>query len=102
MPVLWTLTALEQLGEIEDFIARDNPARAITFVAELKRHAETELTTNHQIGRMVPEIRRPDIRELIYRNYRIVYRIGEGEALILTIFEGHRLLRQDEICPALP
>jgi toxin ParE1/3/4 len=50
-----------------------------------------------QIGRMVPEIARPEIRELIHRKYRIVYRVKESGVEILTVFEGHRLLRIDEV-----
>jgi toxin ParE1/3/4 len=41
----------------------------------------------------VPEISNPDIRELIYRRYRIVYRFKGDVLEILTVFEGHRLLR---------
>jgi hypothetical protein len=44
----------------------------------------------------VPEISNPDIRELIYRGYRIVYRFKGDVLEILTVFEGHRLLRMSE------
>jgi toxin ParE1/3/4 len=45
---------------------------------------------------LLPEIGNPDMRELVYRGYRIVYRL-KGDALeILTVFEGHRLLRLGE------
>jgi plasmid stabilization system protein ParE len=32
-------------------------------------------------------------RYIALGNYRIVYRVGDGGVLILTIFEGHQLLR---------
>jgi plasmid stabilization system protein ParE len=44
-------------------------------------------------GRMAPEVSRPDIREVLVRNYRIVYLVGKNEITILTVYEGHRLLR---------
>ena len=44
-------------------------------------------------GRIVPEFERRDIREVLFRNYRIVYRVKEDQILILTVFEGHRLLK---------
>jgi plasmid stabilization system protein ParE len=44
----------------------------------------------------VPEIN-PEIRELLFRKYRIVYRVKKNTVEILTVFEGHRLLRVDEI-----
>jgi toxin ParE1/3/4 len=44
-------------------------------------------------GRSVPECGKATIRELIHGNYRIVYRIDKDALRILTVFEGHRLLR---------
>jgi toxin ParE1/3/4 len=44
------------------------------------------------IGKVVPEYQNPDIRELIYRNYRLVYKIKSGIVEIVTIFQGSRLL----------
>lgn len=96
MRLSWTREALEQLVEIEDFIARDNPGRAVSFVDELISRAEA-LTDNPHIGRVVPEIARPEMRELIHRKYRIVYRVEGDHVEILTVFEGHRLLRLDEL-----
>lgn len=43
-------------------------------------------------GRQVPELGRDDIREVLVRGYRIVYRVGPNGIDILTVFEGHRLL----------
>ncbi len=96
MPLIWSREARENLVDIEDFIARDSLERAVRFVDALIDHAEDNLPANPRSGRVVPEIGNPEIRELIYRGYRIVYRI-KGEILeILTVFEGHRLLRLDE------
>jgi len=50
------------------------------------------LIDNPEIGRIVPELSDPQIRELIVKNYRIVYRHIDEEIHILTVFEGHRLL----------
>ncbi len=49
------------------------------------------------MGRIVPEISNPEIRELIVEKYRIVYRVQEADIEILTVFEGHKLLRIDEL-----
>jgi plasmid stabilization system protein ParE len=84
------------LFEIEDFISQDGPDRARTFVDQIIEHTES-LSDNPLAGRTVSEISNPDIRELIFRKYRIVYRIKGNNLDILTVFEGHRLLRIDEI-----
>ena len=43
-------------------------------------------------GRRVPEVGRDDVREVIKGAYRIVYRLRNDRAEVLTVFEGHRLL----------
>lgn len=96
MTVIWTREALEKLNEIEEFIGADSPERAETFIDYLIEHAES-ISQNPEIGRKVPEILNPQIREVIVKKYRIVYRIKEGKVIILTVFEGHRLLRTDEL-----
>jgi toxin ParE1/3/4 len=96
MRIKWTNEALIRLFEIEDFISQDSPERAEKFVDQIIEHAET-LSDKPLRGRTVPEISNPDIRELIFRKYRIVYRIKENNINIMTVFEGHRLLRIDEI-----
>lgn len=93
MIVTWSREAGENLAEIETFIARDSTERAVRFVDALIDHTEAILADNPRSGRVVPEMNNPDIRELIYRGHRIVYRL-QGDVLeIITVFEGHRLLR---------
>jgi len=96
MKIRWTHEALEQLTAIEDYISKDSPERAARFVDQLIEHAES-LSDHPRLGRTVPEIANPDIRELLFKKYRIVYRLKENRIEIVTIFEGHRLLRTDEI-----
>ena len=93
MRLTWSQEAGDNLVEIEAFIARDNLERAIRFIDALIDHAEAILAENPRSGRVVPEIGNPDMRELIYRGYRIVYRLKGNVPEILTVFEGHRLLR---------
>ena len=96
MSVTWSQEAGENLVDIEEFIARDSVEHAVRFVDSLIDHTETILADNPGSGRTVPEIGNPDIRELIYRGYRIVYRLNGDRTEILTVFEGHRLLRLNE------
>lgn len=48
-------------------------------------------------GRIVPEFGEDDLRELIERNYRIVYRVRPEAIHIVFVFEGHRLLRASDV-----
>jgi addiction module RelE/StbE family toxin len=96
MKVFWTKSALRRLQEIEEYISRDNPTAAISFTDKLVSLSET-LTNNPRKGRIVPELSLDKIRELIYKNYRIVYLIKKNSIDILTVFEGHRLLKNEEV-----
>lgn len=92
MIIRWTERALADLRDIGDYIAQRSPSTALSFTMELMKEAETVMDQPY-LGRVVPELGREDIRELIHGNYRIVYRILEGELHILTVFEGHRGFR---------
>ncbi len=96
MKVIWTKESLEKLSVIEEFIGTDSPERAEAFVDYLITKGES-ISENPKIGRIVPEIANPNIRELIVKKYRIVYKTSEEKVEILTVFEGHRLLRIDEL-----
>jgi len=87
--VRWSLTAGNDLQDIEDFISRDSVLHGITFVDRVVESAETLLKTR-QIGRIVPEFNRPDLREVIFRGYRIVYLLRDDEVLILRVVHGAR------------
>jgi len=96
MKILWTKEALIRLQEIEEYISRDNPIAAIEFVDKLISVAET-LIDNPKKGRVVPELSLENIRELLHKNYRIVYLVKKSSIDILTVFEGHQLLKKEEV-----
>ena len=48
-------------------------------------------------GRVVPEDEEQLRRELIYQGYRIIYRLMEKNVYILSVFEGSRLIRSDDL-----
>ena len=93
MEVRWSQEALACLMDIEDYIAGDDPERAVSFIDEIIEKVETLLPDNPRMGRMVPEISRPEIREIIFRRYRIVYGVDPGRLTVLTVFPAQRQLR---------
>jgi addiction module RelE/StbE family toxin len=94
--VIWTNESLNRLVDIEEYISEDNPHSAEKFVNTLIKRAES-LKQHPNKGRIVPEFSIPEIREIIEKNYRIVYRVVKNRIEILTVFEGHRLIRTKEI-----
>ena len=78
--LIWSPAARDDLHDIVTFIAHDNPRRAMSFGYELISEAD-RLREFPELGRIVPEYRNDDIRELILRPYRIVYRIDQARLL---------------------
>ena len=88
--------ALRDLAAIRRYIARDNPTAAHSWVSKLDQRARAAADAPWA-GRVVPEVERPDVREVFLRSYRIVYRVADEEIHVLTVFEGHRLFPHDSI-----
>ena len=96
MKVNWTEQAWERLVEIERFIAREDPRAAARLVDRLIDRGDA-LAEYPDRGRRLPELPDSGLRELIVDNYRIVYRRTQRAVDVLTVFEGHRQLRPDEL-----
>ena len=95
MRLLWTARARRDLLAIGRYIARDNPAAARSWVERLRERARRAAEVP-EAGRIVPEIHRPDVREVFLRTYRIVYRVRDDAIEVLTVFEGYRRLDTGE------
>ncbi len=96
MKVIWSRESLRQLIEIEKFISKDSPERAIKFIDRLIDRGEKVKEYPYK-GRIVPEFSLNEIREVFVKTYRIVYKISEDQIEILTVFEGHQLLNSDDM-----
>jgi addiction module RelE/StbE family toxin len=88
--VRWTDQAVEDLRSIRLFIERDSP-RYGRLVAERLYEATSQIELFPYSGRMVPELNREDLRELIVGDYHVVYRVDGEVALLLTIYRSSRL-----------
>ena len=69
-------------------IARDNPQAAQRFGFEIIAKAE-KLNEFPLLGRVVPEFKIENIREIIHRPYRIVYRAREDQEMIEILRVWH-------------
>ena len=96
MTIIWSPLAIERAAEITAYISLDNPTAANKWVEKIFEKVKT-LSTSPEVGRKVPEINRKEIRELIFGNYRIIYRLEKAQISILTIRHGKQILPIDEI-----
>ena len=81
-------SAQSDLADIVRYIARHNSDAAARLGFELITRAES-LTQFPEIGRTLPEFRLPDLREIICRSYRIIYRLKREDKQIQIIRFWH-------------
>lgn len=97
--VVWTRPARDDLREIRAYIAQDSEryARVVVerLVAAVQRLHDYPLS-----GRVVPELARPTIREVIEGAYRIVYRVTPDAVQILAVVHGARRFPRTEGGPS--
>ncbi len=96
MRMIWSPLAINRATEIADYIAKDKPSAAEKWINTIFSKVE-QLQFSPEIGRTVPEINNRQFRELIYCNYRIVYRVEKKQIPILTIRHGRQILPTNEI-----
>ena len=83
-----TPLASQDLEEIGDFIAQDNPLRAVEFLTELQAHCETILR-NPKGYRLRQEFSKM-MRSCSHGNYVIFYESDERVVTIVRILHGGR------------
>lgn len=100
--VVWTPEAISRLDDIGAHIALDSPINAKEVIARILVRAR-QLETVALSGREVQEYRREDIRELLERPYRIIYRFASDRVTILTVMHYRQLLpRKSAILQHIP
>lgn len=95
MNIFWSPLSIERLEEISDYIAQDNISAANKFVDDVFSKVEV-LKGNVEIGRVVPELGQSNIREIIFRNYRIIYRYDSKRISVLTVRHFKQILPIDD------
>ena len=78
MRIIWSPLSVDRASEIADYIAQDKPSAAERWIDTVFSKVE-QLKSSPEIERIVPEINDSQFRELIYGNYRIIYRIGTNQ-----------------------
>jgi toxin ParE1/3/4 len=78
---------LNDIQRTQEFIAEYSPSAARQFVDGIFAKVE-RLLTFPQLGRMVPELGRPAVREVFYRQYRIIYKVGADDRIIVLMVQS--------------
>jgi len=91
MRVHWTENAIGHLVNIYEYIAINSPTYGKRMVDRITRRSE-QIAKQPLSGRKVPEYDAEDIRELIEKPYRIVYRIKQDQIDVVAVIHGARIL----------
>ena len=89
MKIKWSVPAVDDLESIRDYIARDSTLYASSFIEKILKIIDM-LEEFPEIGREVPEADDPNIRELLFQNYRIMYRVLHDAIQIIAVIRGSR------------
>jgi len=89
LKVKFARPAVLDLEAIADWIARDNPMRAFSFVEELRK-ACLDIGRRPRAYPFVEHRRGDGIRRRIHGNYLIFYRVATGAVEILHVLHGAR------------
>lgn len=94
MKVLWSANAAEHLDAIFQYIASDSTVYALKTVDEITRRSE-QIAQHPLSGRIVPEYNLAQIREVLYRDYRIIYYIKPDQIEVLAVIRSRMHLADE-------
>ena len=90
--VLWSSAAENDLKNILEYVAMDNPGNAIAILRRIKAKA-LHLNSLPERGRIVPELMDQGIltyRELVIPPWRLIYRISNQNVYVLSVLDSRR------------
>ena len=93
MKVGWSYVTLGNLIETNKYIASENPEAARKVINDIFE-AGNKIKAFPEKGRIVPELRRKNIREVFCYEYRIIYRIETKRIYVLTVLHMKQLLKK--------
>jgi addiction module RelE/StbE family toxin len=88
--LIWSPRSIADLEAIREHIAGDSEQYAALVVSRLVAAPE-RLLRFPELGRVVPEFGQIDLRELIIRPYRLVYRVRAEAIEIAIVFHAAQL-----------
>jgi len=89
----WTRSAITDVKRLRDYIAHDSEAYAERFVQKIIEGVERAAFFPYS-GRRVPESDDERVREVLFQNYRVMYRVEAERIAVLMVIHGARDLSQ--------
>jgi len=89
--IIWSPRAASNLEDICEYIARDSKYYAALFAKRIIAIVKN-IPEFPNSGRIVPEYNNENLREKIYKNYRIIYRVKHDFIEIVAICHSAKSL----------
>ena len=93
--LIWSQEALNDIDSIAEYISRDSLYHAQQVVEHIVDLGES-LPAQPKLGRVVPELNNPEVRERFIYSYRLIYELKNDAIHILAVIHGKRLLESVE------
>ncbi len=93
--LIWSQEALSDIDSIAEYISRDSLYHAQQVVERIVNLGES-LPAQPRLGRVVPELNNPGVRERFVYSYRLIYEIKDNAIHVLAVIHGKRLLESIE------
>ncbi|PKL16021.1 MAG: type II toxin-antitoxin system RelE/ParE family toxin [Spirochaetae bacterium HGW-Spirochaetae-5] len=93
--IVWSPRAADNVESICEHISKDSKRYAQIFAEKIFETIKS-IRENPLAGRVVPEYMDDKIRERIYKNYRIIYRLKDEVIEIAAIYHGAQLVEKKE------
>lgn len=94
--VKWTKPAKQDLKAVYIYIKKDSEYYAKKVANEIVDKSEF-LNEFPQMGKIVPEINDPNIREIYVYSYRLIYEILNNKISILALIHGRRNFQPSDL-----
>lgn len=89
--LIWTLSAINDLDSIAEYISIDSEIAVKKFVGEIIAKADTIIF--HPLkGRPIPERIPGGYRQILHKSYRIIYKVENEKIYVSSIYHQKRLL----------
>ena len=92
LKIIWSALAVDQVRDIASY----KPAVALKW-ADGIFDSVARLVEFPKSGRIVPELGRSEIREMVEGNYRVIYKVKEKELLVLVVKSYRQKLTPDNV-----
>jgi len=96
MRVIWAPLARDQVADAFSYISVEQPAAALRWFDEIVDRTGS-LSTFPDIGQVMPEAGRPEVREIYVEPYRLIYRRDPDLVVIIGVFHWRQDVNTDDL-----